>query len=302
MEVYNDFPLLKENTAIALGYFDGVHLGHRAVIGAAVDYAKVRGLAPAVFTFLLDNDLVASRGGDILSASQKEKRIGAMGVQHYVCPSASAFYGKSAAWFVEEVLYKKLKAKAVFCGKDFTLGKAKEADVTSLKKLCKAFDIEVIVVDSIEVDGETVSSTRIRNLLKNGEVEQVNALLGAPYAIDFEVVQGKQLGRTIGTPTINQLYPPHLVSPKYGVYITSALVHGKNYAGATGFGTRPTVNGDYASAETFLKDFKGDLYGEHIETSFYKYLYPQVKFDSLEDLAAMIHRTADEAALYLKEI
>ena len=217
MEIYNDFPFLNENTTVALGYFDGVHLGHRAVIDAAVQYAKLHEITPAVFTFALNDAFLTSRGGDILSATQKEKRIAKLGINHYVCPPASAFYGKSAAWFVEKILHKKLKAKAVFCGRDFTLGKAKEADVTALKQLCSAFDIEVIVIDSITVDGEAVSSTRIRSLLKNGEIEQVNTLLGTPYAIDFEVVHGKQLGRTIGTPTINQLYPPHLVSPKYGV-------------------------------------------------------------------------------------
>ena len=279
---------MKNETAIALGYFDGVHLGHRAVIQTAVTYAQNSNLEPAIFTFSLDEELPASRGGDILSQRQKEKRIEALGIEQYVCPPASTFYQNSAKWFVQEILHEKLKAKTVFCGRDFTIGKGKEAGVNALEKLCAEYGITVIVVEDVQENGKPVSSTRIRNALKEGNMQEANVLLREPYAIDFEVMHGKKIGRTIGRPTINQIYPPHILSPQFGVYVTEVYLNGKTYAAATGFGTRPTVSGDSASAETFIIGFDGDLYGEAVETTFYRYLYPQEKFATLEELSARI--------------
>lgn len=296
MKHYDLFPELESPCALALGYFDGVHLGHRAVIGAAVDHAKKAGLEAAVFTFTLAEALSASRGGDILSGEERSRRIQSLGIQHYICPSTDSFYGKDAVWFVQEVLCR-LKARAVFCGEDFTFG-SDRAGVERLRELCAPLGIEVYVVDKVMLEGEPVSSTRIRKALKTGRMELANRLLGEEYVIDFEVVHGKQLGRTIGCPTINQLYPPHLVSPLYGVYITSAQIDGRRYPAATGFGTRPTVGGEHASAETYIEGFSGDLYGQRIRTTFYRYLCPQVKFDSLDDLARLIHSAARQAEQY----
>ena len=288
MNIYKTFPTLKNETAIALGYFDGVHLGHRAVIQSAVAYAKENSLEPALFTFSLDEGLLASRGGDILSQRQKEKRIEALGIAQYICPSASTFYQKNAKWFVQEILHKNLKAKVVFCGRDFTIGKEKEASIVALEVLCEEFGIKVKVVEDVQEGGKPVSSTRIRNALKEGNMQETNALLAEPYVIDFEVMHGKKIGRTIGRPTINQIYPPHILNPLFGVYATEVILNGQVYAAATGFGTRPTVSGDNASAETFIIGFDGDLYGEIVETAFYRYLYPQEKFATLEELSDRI--------------
>ena len=122
MKRYDRFPKLERPCALALGYFDGVHLGHRAVISAAAAHARQEGLEAAVFTFTLDGALSASRGGDILSGEERSRRIEALGIGQYICPSTDTFYGKDAAWFVEEVLQRRLKARAVFCGEDFTFG------------------------------------------------------------------------------------------------------------------------------------------------------------------------------------
>lgn len=299
MKKYNEFVPLSAPAAIALGYFDGVHLGHRAVIDGAVKYAREAGLESAVFTFTLDDGLAASRGGDILSAEERLRRVEALGVQHYICPPATSFYGKSAQWFVEEILHGRLGVKAVFCGASFTFGKEK-AGIEQLRQMCAPFGIEVHQAPDVLLDGSVVSSTRIRAALQAGEIGLVNRLLGKAYAIDFEVVHGKQLGRTIGCPTVNQLYPGDMCAPLYGVYITSVEIGGALYPAATGFGTRPTVHGEYASAETFIEGFSGDLYGQHVRTRFYKYLCPQKEYQSLEELARFIHEAAKQASAFFE--
>ena len=153
----------------------------------------------------------------------------------------------------------------------------------------------------MEVNGEIVSSTLIRNALLSGEIEQVNNMLNRPYYINFAVKHGKSLGRTLGTPTINQVYPDNMCTPKEGVYITITNIEGKKYPSATGFGTRPTVNGTTHTSETFIEGFTGDLYNKNIKVEFYKYLYKPQKFDTLQQLSDMILSSAAASKEYFKE-
>ena len=149
-------------------------------------------------------------------------------------------------------------------------------------------------------EGTPISSTRIRAALEAGDIPGVNAMLGEAYRVDFAVRRGHGLGRTLGVPTINQVYPPGFVMPRYGIYITRARVGGNWYAGATGLGTRPTVNttGEGPTCETFLQDFCGDAYGEQAELEFCRYLCPSRKFDTLEALRGCINDAAAEARRY----
>ncbi len=300
MQIDRQFTPFPQPTAVALGYFDGVHAGHRSVIAAAVRYAEEKGLVPSVFTFTLDSAFLASRGGDILSVGLKEKRIAQMGVQYCLMPPASAFYGKSGPWFVQEVLQKTMGAKAVFCGRDFTFGKEREANVDMLRRLCQPLGIEVFVLEDVEVEGEKVSSTRIRKALEAGEMELAQKLLGAPYAIDFPVAHGRQVGRRLGFPTINQIYPEGLLQPKFGVYLTAVCIDGETYAGATGFGSHPTVEQAVISSETYIEGYSGDLYGKNIEVAFLQFFTPEKKFSSLDGVKQLIADTARAARQYLQ--
>lgn len=289
--------------AVALGYFDGVHMGHRAVLGAAVNCARSRGLTAAAFTFSLPVS-GGFKGRRILTGEEKRRRIASLGVEMYLCPPFEQFRALSPRQFVDDVLARDFGAKAVFCGEDFTFGKDKAGNVQVLRQLCGARGIEVHVVPLACYEGETVSSTRIRACLTQGEMEQVNAMLMQPYCLRHRVQRGQGLGHTLGFPTINLTYPEGVLIPRSGVYVTRVtLADGSCHAGATGLGSRPTVNSDAEkiTCETFLPGFSGDIYGDEVTVSFYKYLWPTEKFDSVEDLAAMVRRAADQSMMYFEK-
>ncbi|MDY4166357.1 MAG: riboflavin biosynthesis protein RibF [Fournierella sp.] len=285
--------------SVALGFFDGVHLGHQAVIRAAALDAAENGRSAAVFTFQLPLSSTM-KGGRLQSETEKHQVMEGLGVEYYMEPPFEAFCGQSPEEFVERILHRGFKARAVFCGDNFTFGKKAAGNVETLRQLCEPLGIRVQVVPMATYQGQLVSSTRIRAALAEGDIPAVNAMLGRPYRIDFAVRHGKGLGRTLGFPTINQIYPEGFAAPKYGIYITRVKVNGQWYAGATGFGTRPTVNttGEGATCETFIPDFSGQLYGEEPELEFYEYIAPSRKFDTLEELTACVNGAAAKAKEY----
>lgn len=292
-------------SAVALGYFDGVHLGHRRVLGAAVEYAAAHGLTPAAFTFSLPGGQ-SLKGRRILSAGQKHARVAALGITAYMEPPFESFRSLSPEDFVNKILVECFAAKAVFCGDNFTFGAYAAGNVDRLKELCAPLGIAVTIVDMAQYGGQTVSSTRIRAALEEGRIEDANAMLGAPYAIDWPVQHGKGIGSSkLGTPTINQNYPAHALQPCLGVYLTRILLDGQWYPAATGLGRRPTVEGEGHSAavtcETYVPDFSGDVYGQTPVLEFHRYLCPVRKFGSLDELSALIRDAADRSKAYFAE-
>ncbi len=287
--------------AVALGYFDGVHCGHRAVMAAAVQYAAAHGCIPAAFTFALPEGQTL-KGGRILSAAQKHARMADAGVEICLEPPFEAFRTLSPEQFVQQVLVQCLHAKAVFCGDNFTFGARAVGNVTLLRELCAKHGITVEIVPMAQYGGQTVSSTRIRAALEEGRVEDANAMLGAPYAIDWAVTHGKGVGSTqLGTPTMNQNYPAGTLQPCCGVYITRIRLGGRWYPAATGIGRRPTVDSSadaVVTCESYVPDFCGDVYGEAPVLEFYKYLCPVRKFNSMDELAALIRHAAAESQAY----
>ncbi len=284
---------------MALGFFDGVHIGHQAVIRAAVEDARQNGRQAAVFTFRLPLGS-AMKGGRIQTDAEKHRVMEGLGVEHYMEPAFEDFRGETPEEFVDRILAGMFRAKAVFCGENFTFGKKAAGNVDTLRQLCAERGIRVEVVPMARYAGEFVSSTRIRAALQAGDIPAVNAMLGRPYRIDFPVEHGKGLGRTLGFPTINQIYPEGYMLPKFGIYITRVRVNGAWYAGATGFGTRPTVNqsGEGPTCETFIPCFEGQLYGQAPVLEFYEYIAPSRKFDSLEALTACVNDAARQALAY----
>ena len=296
-EVYGTHWVNTKNTAVAMGYFDGIHIGHQFLIKQMQDYAEKNNLDKAVFTFTKTVKL-GHKGKDILSIYQKVNIMKDIGVDLFYSPDFMEFAALTPEQFVDDVLIKSMGAKALFCGESFCFGKNRAGNVTVLKELCASRGVEVFIVPTVELDGVTVSSTEIRGALTEGNIEKANRMLGRPYAIDFEVVHGKKLGRTLGTPTINQIYPNSMCTPKEGVYITVTEVNGERYPSATGFGNRPTVNGDTLSCETTLADFSGDLYKKNIKVEFYSYLFPTQKFENVEQLKAMIENALRQSVEY----
>ena len=290
-----------QGSAVALGYFDGVHCGHRQVVGSAVRCAAQRGLAPAAFTFELPGNQTL-KGGRILSPRQKHLRIAGLGVTQYLEPPFEVFRNLSPEEFVQKVLVDCFHAKAVFCGDNFTFGARAAGNVELLHMLCGRAGIEVNIVPMAQYGAQAVSSTRIRAALEEGRLDDANAMLGAPYAIDWQVTHGKGIGGSrLGTPTVNQNYPPDALQPCAGVYLTRMWLQDRWWPAATGIGRRPTVDDSAKAAvtcETYVPDFHGDLYGQCPVLEFHRYLCPVRKYPTLEDLAALIRRAAADSKAY----
>ena len=290
---------MQKKSAVALGYFDGVHLGHRRILGAAAAWAAANGCVPAAFTFHFGEK--RTKGADILTLSERCRRIRGAGAERVLCEEFDAIAELSPEEFVEKILCEKLDAAAVFCGDNFRFGAKAAGDVALLHSLCAARGIAVQVFPLEESGGEPVSATRIRGLLEQGRIEEANALLGEPYAIDLPVQHGRGVGRTMGFPTVNQIYPPTMQRPAQGVYITAAELDGAHVPAATGIGSRPTVGGHTVTCESFLCRWQGDAYGAAPRISFYRYLQPVQKFDSVEQLAACIDAAAQASSRYFDE-
>ncbi len=284
-------------TAVALGFFDGVHRGHEAVIRPTLDHP---GLSSAVFTFTVHDSSPAAKQKQrmIQSLKLKGETLEELGVEYLFCPDFDSFRSLSPEQFVSEMLVGQFHAGAVYCGEDFRFGAKASGDTTLLRKLCKEHGIEMTVVAPVYEDGKIISSTRIRQCLMEGNIPEANRLLGRPFALEAEVVYGKQLGRELSFPTINQQFPEDQMVPKNGVYAVLANVDGCWIPGTANVGRQPTVDGKTILSETYLLDFDGDLYGKTITLRFFTYLRPERKFSSLEELTEAIRRSVQETRRY----
>lgn len=290
----------KKGTAIALGYFDGVHMGHQAVIKAAAQHAKEFDLDLSVFTFSTP-EKKGIKGKLLYTQKQKEIILEKMGVEFCFEPKFETICNLTPQEFMQHTLVEQCQAKAVFCGENFGFGANRAGNVETLQEFCAKSKIVLGISPTTIYEDEPVSSSRIRKLLREGQVEQANCLLTRPYSVFLPVEHGKGLGHTLGFPTINQIYPAQMQPPREGIYITKTMLEGKSWPSATCYGNRPTVaDGENDSCETFIPNFSGDLYGKEIEVEFYHRICGNIKFDTLEDLTTAVHKWAKEAVDYFK--
>lgn len=278
--------------AVALGLFDGVHLGHAAVIGAARDCAREEGLRCAVFTF---------EGGQkgqkhLLTEEQKHRELAALGVETCYQPPFESFCALSPEDFFSEMLAGEYNAKILVCGENFAFGAKRAGNAALLGRLCEARGMALKVAPMAGYKGQAVSSSRIRAALAEGNMEDVNAMLGRPYEIDYPVRHGRGLGGKLGFPTLNQCFSEDIQPPAYGVYATRTLIDGRAWPSATGWGTRPSVDDGPPSCETFIPGFEGELYGLCPRVRFYKKLAAPRRFASLDELARAVQAWARQAA------
>lgn len=281
-----------EKTAVALGYFDGLHLGHMGVIGAAL---AQRDLKPTVFTFNCDTTLPKFRSPeDIISFENKRELLAKAGVEYLFAPDFADVCTLTDEDFVEQILFDKLNAGFACCGRNFRFGLGGHGTPQRLEAIGKRYGIRVEIVEDVCVDGEMISSTHIRELIRNGDIEQANKLLGYEWQFKLPVVHGNELARTLSFPTINQILPATNVIPRFGVYKSYVLVHGKNYRGITNIGIRPTVvKGGGVVCETHIFGFGGDLYGESIAVSLCEFIRPERKFADVCELKAQIKKDTE---------
>lgn len=287
---------LSEKTVVALGFFDGVHQGHRAVLQSAAIEARARGCRAMAFTFSAESELPgAKRGGCIYADETRAQLLFSCGMNIVLQPPFSEFSHLGAREFAR-LLCEKLGAGAVVCGEDYRFSAGAAAGTGELEKYCGQLGAETIIVPPVLCEGERVSSTQLRALLRAGEIKAANTRLGAPYRIDSRVTRGAGQGRTLGFPTANQPLPALAVLPRAGVYASRATINGKPFRAVTNIGVAPTIgDGRAPRAESHILDYTGGLYGRQIIVELLAFLRDEKKFDSIEELRAQITRDCEQA-------
>lgn len=276
---------ISEKTAVALGIFDGLHHGHRAVLSEALSMES-----PAVFTFRTES--IKRKHGKpfeyIFTNSRKLELLAGMGVKYVFSPDFDDVKSMSGEEFVSEILVKKMNAGLVVCGENFRFGKAAKCGADELLQFGIKYGFEVKIIG---LDG--FSSEKYRRLLREGNVEELYKNSDA-YILSAEVVTGNQIGRTIDFPTINQPFAENQLVPRFGVYYTTALVGGRIYPSVTNVGVKPTVEENIKPlAETHILRFSGDLYGRCVDVAFRRFIRNEKKFASVEELKIQIDADAD---------
>lgn len=298
-------PEEKSQTCVALGNFDGIHLGHQKILSECAREAAKSGMASIAWSFRRHPEHIMQKNfssGNILSLADKKELIAALGITSLVLEEFERVRDFSPEEFCERVLLRELRAKKVFCGFNFHFGKNGRGDAEFLKQYLSPRGVEVFASPAVCIGGEPVSSTRIRGMLSAGDMEAASELLGRPYSIRFPVSEGKHMGTGLGFPTINQEFPKEYVTPKKGVYAVRVFLRGKEFFGVCNVGSRPTVDhDDRILAETHLFDFSGDLYGEEVQVSFFSFLRPETKFSGVDALKEQIAQDCKKAREYWKE-
>ena len=292
---------MKERTIYALGFFDGVHLGHQALLEACRRLAAEKGCQTAAITFEKHPKalFLPTPPALINSIEDRYALLRSCGMEQIrVLPVTRESMAQPWQAFLEGLCAD--GAAGFVCGDDFRFGHKGEGNAEKLQLFCEERGLPCIIVPEQTLDGIRISSTHIRSLIEAGDMETAAKFLGHPHILSGEVVHGRHLGRTIGIPTANILIPEGVAVPKLGVYACTCRVDEQNDVAVTNIGSRPTVDGHQVRAESWILDFDGDLYGSRIVLQFYKFLRPEQKFGSLEELTAQIQSEAAEAYKLLK--
>lgn len=286
-----DKPVSIPNAVLTIGTFDGVHFGHQKILEQINEIAEKVGGESVLFTFHPHPRLVLFPESDnlrlIQTQNEKLKKLDQFGLQNIIrFPFTKEFSRLSATEFVRDYLVSKVNVHTVVIGYDHQFGRNRQGTLEVLRELSEVYDFKVEEITAQTIDTVSVSSTKIRKAIEEGDIEVANQYLEDEYLITGSVVQGAQIGRTINFPTANLgVLDPHKIVPKNGVYFVKVLVKGTVYWGMLNKGTRPTVNNDEASKiEVHIFDFNMDIYGEQIEVRFLKRIRDEQKFDSTSDL------------------
>ena len=276
--------------AIALGNFDGLHIGHNAVIGEVVKAAQL-GFVPAVLLLdpLPSYALNKREGKELMTQGEKDKLFAAMGVE-VIKVDFYKIKDYTPEEFFEKILLVELSAGMLSCGFNYRFGKGGSGDSALLASLCEGAGIQLEVQPAVSIAGEAVSSTRIRSAIESGDIVTANAMLGREFGYTLEVVHGDEIGRKLGCPTLNQLFPEGLIVPKYGVYASRTRIDGEWYRSVTNIGRRPSFENDEQRSETHVIGYCGDLYGREIEVRLVSYKRGEIKFNSLDELKAQLEK------------
>ena len=288
---------------IALGFFDGVHIAHGALLSRVEEVARQMDAIPAALTF----DRLPKHRQDVLLLSTEEDRKWLMCSCYNICEVEVLHFDRAMMempWdhFVTDVLVGQYRAAHVVAGHDYHFGYKGEGNPEKLKQLCGQLGIGCDIIGRVELDGVTVSSTHIRKLLQQGDMEEACRFLGHPHILSGVVSHGKKLGRKLGIPTANLIPPEGVLMPAFGVYATRVVTEEGAFPAVTNVGSRPSLDdGQHITVESWLLDYEGDLYDSTLRVEFCKFLRPEQKVGSLDELLAAIKRDGETARAYFHE-
>ena len=298
----------KPKRVIALGFFDGVHLGHGALMRAVTAAADRLQAVPCAFTF--DRSPTAAiTGHEVPLISSVEDRVWLMrryyGIQEVIVAPFDGMMKMDWQDFIRQYLVEELGVIHVVAGHDFHFGYMGKGNPQRLQEMCRELGLGCDIIGRVEKDGITISSTYIRTLIAQGEMERATQFLGHPHTLTNRVAHGKKIGSsTLGFPTVNLRLPPQVIVPAFGVYATRVWFDGQCRCAVTNVGVRPTVedNDGRVTVEGFILDFDGDLYGHEVRMEFFKHLRPERRFPSMEALAQEIGRNAQQTRDFFRAL
>ncbi len=292
---------IEEETAVAIGKFDGFHRGHQKLL-KIIQEQKQRGLATVVFTFVPSPTAFFSKEvlRDLTTVEEKRRIFETAGVDYLI---EYPFYQETADMepetYIKDVLVNKLHAKCIVAGDDLSYGKRGAGDDKLLKEKAAEYGYDVIIIEKVLYEGREVSSTYVRDEVKKGNMELVHNLLGMPYHVGGRIIHGRKLGRTIGMPTVNLEPPEEKLLPPKGVYYSYVMLQGKRYWAITNIGTKPTVDANKVmGVESFIYDFDDEVYGEELEVYLLSFKRPEMRFDSVESLKAQMANDIEDGKNY----
>lgn len=280
-----------QETAVAIGKFDGFHRGHQKLLNR-IKEQKERGLASVVFTFVPSPAAFFSKEPeqDLTTIEEKRKIFEEAGVDYLIeYPFYQEIADMDPEIYISKVLVEQLNAKCIVAGEDVSFGKKGLGDCRLLKEKAMQYGYEVVIIDKVLYKGKEVSSTYVREAVRQGDMELADQLLGQPYHVGGTIVHGRHLGSSLGMPTVNIVPPEQKLLPPNGVYFSYIKMNGNIYQGITNIGTKPTVSGEAVmGVETYIYDFSRDVYGQEAEVYLLHYKRPEMRFDGIEALKAQM--------------
>ena len=298
--------LAPPSSVVCLGNFDGIHLGHAALVRETVEKAKSLSspsspvASGACFFKIAPSDYFAPASTPhLITFEQKLSILADMGIQFAFVTDFIQLRDRSPKDFVEQTIRKECRGIYAVCGFNFHFGKSAEGTAQTLMHLMRG---NASVLDPVLFEGELISSSNIRKELSTGNVEKAHNMLGRPFALATPVLRGKALGRTLGIPTINQQFPENFAIPKNGIYVTRTRIDGMEYASVSNVGIRPSVDdGMHVNCETHVLNFDREIYGETVTVEFLKRLRGEIRFEDLNSLTAQIQKDIVQTTAYYKE-
>lgn len=292
---------IEGRTAVAIGKFDGIHIGHQKLLARILE-KKQEGFVACVFTFDPPPDVLFGKRTMKELTTREEKRIlfEKMGVDILIeFPLNKETAATLPEDFVRRILAEQMNTGFIAAGTDLSFGKYGAGNSELLMSMQDECGFEVEIIDKVCKDGREISSTYVREAVAEGDMELAEELLGEPYTVCGEVLHGNRLGRTLGMPTINQLPPENKLLPPFGVYYSEVELDGNVYKGITNIGLKPTVNkGEGVGVETFIYNFNQDVYGDMVQVKLFHFKRPECKFDNVEELKKQIKADVEDGLLY----